>query len=213
VTGYPALLLAGFGLGVSVAAPIGPIGTLVIREGLERGTVPALLIGLGAATVDFIYLALVYAGIAPLLVRLPVLMTLCYTGGALLLGQMAWGALRRAWSGALPAPATGRQTRNNFLHGFGLTLLNPGTIVSWLGLGGAFAGAYLTRTSIPVAAGVLVAVFAGSAAWFLTLAGVTGGVGRLAAGRAWVFRMVNLLAGLALSTYTGFFLLKALGRA
>lgn len=207
------LLMAGFGLGVSVAAPLGPVGAAAIREGLERGARGAFLIGLGAATVDFFYLGLVYAGVAPLLLRIPWLMTAFYLGGALLLGQMAWGALTRARQGGVPrAAGDGASGRNVYLYGLGMTLLNPSTIVSWLGLGGAFAAAYLTRVTLVSAAGVLVSVFAGSAAWFGLLALMVGSARRLAGQRAWVFQAVNAIAGVALGAYAIFFLLKAVGR-
>lgn len=207
------LLLAAFGLGLSVAAPLGPVSAAAIREGMERGTASAFLIGLGAATVDFLYLALVYAGVAPLLLRLPLLITGFYLAGALLLGRMAWGAVRRAREGALPgAPGTGPgagAVKNAFLYGLGLTLLNPATIASWLAMGGAFAAAYLTGLTLPMVAAVLLAVFAGSAAWFLLLALAVGGARRVAGGRPWVFRAVNLAAGLALAGYAVLFLIKA----
>jgi len=210
MTSYLSLLAAGFGLGLSVAAPLGPVSAAAIREGLERGMLPAFLIGLGAATVDFFYLALVYAGVAPLLVRIPWLMTVFYLAGALLLGQMAYGALQRARTGTLPPPARrSAAARNAYLYGLGITLLNPSTIISWLGLGGAFASAYLTTITLSSAAGVLISVFTGSATWFFTLSLLVGGARRLAGDRPWVYRAVNLIAGLALGTYAVIFLLKA----
>jgi threonine/homoserine/homoserine lactone efflux protein len=208
MSGLAALMAAGFGLGVSVAAPLGPVSAAAIREGLERGSGGAFLIGLGAATVDFLYLTLVYLGVAPLLLRLPWLMTLFYLAGAFLLGQMAWSALIRAYQGT--APTVSQTSHGNaYLFGLGITLFNPSTIVSWLGLGGAFASAYLTRLSPAATGAVLLSVFAGSAAWFGVLALLVGGARRLAGGRPWVFRAVNLIAGLALSLFAIIFLLKA----
>jgi threonine/homoserine/homoserine lactone efflux protein len=195
-----ATIAAGFGLGLSVAAPLGPVGAAAIREGLERGPAGAALIGLGAATVDFLYLALVYLGVAPLLLRLPWLMTGFYLAGAFLLGRMAWSALVKAWHGGLPASAT-RRSGNAYLYGLGITLLNPSTIISWLGLGGAFAAAYLVGLDPALALTALLSVFAGSATWFLTLALVTGLARRAAGGRPWVFRAVNAVAGLALGAF------------
>ena len=213
MTGLGALAAAGFGLGVSVAAPLGPVSAAAIREGLERGALGAFLIGLGAATVDFFYLGLVYLGVAPLLLRLPWLMTGFYLAGAFLLGQMAWGALKRAKHGGLPEPAAGgrRPGRSGYLFGLGITLLNPSTIVSWLGMGGAFASAYLTDLPLAGAATVLASVFAGSAIWFGVLSLLVGGARRAAGGRPWVYRAVNLVAGLALGAYAGLFLWRAAG--
>jgi len=201
------MLIAGFLLGLSVAVPLGPVGATVIREGLERGTLPAFLIGLGAATVDFFYLTLVYLGVAPLLQAIPWLMTGFYLLGALLLGQMAWYSLTRAREGGLPPAATGRG--KGFLFGLGITLFNPSTIVSWLGLGGAFASAWLTGRGWGEAAAALLAVFAGSLAWFATLSLAVGLARRALGSRPWVYRAVNLTAGLALAVFAAAFLWRA----
>jgi threonine/homoserine/homoserine lactone efflux protein len=203
------LLGAGFLLGLSVAAPIGPVGAAVIREGLDRGPLPAFLIGLGAAVVDFCYLALVYLGVAPVLLRLPWLMTGFYLFGALLLGQMGYGSLKRAWEGGAPAPAKGRG--RGFFYGLGITLFNPATIVSWLGLGGAFASAWLVGRGWSATAAALLAVFAGSATWFGALALAVGLTRRLAGDRPIIFRLVNGLAGLVLAGFALTFLARALG--
>lgn len=201
------LLFAGFVLGLSVAAPIGPVGAAIIREGLERGMLPAFLIGLGAAVVDFAYLGLVYVGVAPLLLRLPWLMTGFYLLGSLLLGQMAYGTLKRAWEGGMAAPATGRG--RGFLFGLGITLFNPATILSWLGLGGAFASYWLVGRGWAHGVAALLAVFAGSTAWFGFLALSVGLARRLAGDRPWLFRSVNLAAGLMLTAFAITFLVRA----
>lgn len=201
------ILAAGFALGLSVAAPVGPVGAAAIREGLERGARHAFLIGLGAATVDFFYLTLVYVGVAPLLLRYPTLSSLGYLVGAGLLLHMAYGALRRALSGTLPKPAAGR-TANTFLFGLGITLINPSTILSWMGLGSAFAGAYLHQSAPGEVVAALLSVFTGSLAWFSLLALFTGVARRLAGNRPWVFAAVNGTAAVALAGFAVSFLVR-----
>jgi len=49
------LLLRGLILGLSIAAPVGPIGVLCIRRTLSDGQVAGLVSGLGAATADALY--------------------------------------------------------------------------------------------------------------------------------------------------------------
>src|SRR5207244_10947991 len=48
-------LLKGLVVGLSIAAPVGPIGLLCIRRSLEQGRVVGLATGLGAATADAAY--------------------------------------------------------------------------------------------------------------------------------------------------------------
>jgi threonine/homoserine/homoserine lactone efflux protein len=50
-----ALLLHGLIIGLSIAAPVGPIGVLYIRRTLGEGRASGFASGLGAATADAIY--------------------------------------------------------------------------------------------------------------------------------------------------------------
>ena len=66
------LLLRGLILGLSIAAPVGPIGVLCIRRTLTDGQIMGLVSGLGAATADALYGAVAGFGltvIAGLLVQ------------------------------------------------------------------------------------------------------------------------------------------------
>ncbi|NKY40114.1 hypothetical protein HGA02_11395, partial [Cellulomonas septica] len=48
-------LLLGALAGLAVAVPVGPIGVLLLREGVVHGTRVAIGAGLGVATVDLLY--------------------------------------------------------------------------------------------------------------------------------------------------------------
>ena len=50
-----ALFLRGLILGLSIAAPVGPIGVLCIRRTLAEGRASGFVSGLGAATADAVY--------------------------------------------------------------------------------------------------------------------------------------------------------------
>ena len=52
---HSALLLEGLALGFAIAAPVGPIGILVIHRTLESGRRIGFLSSLGAATADAFY--------------------------------------------------------------------------------------------------------------------------------------------------------------
>jgi threonine/homoserine/homoserine lactone efflux protein len=63
------VLGAGIVLGVSVAAPVGPMGLLVISRTLSRGVAAGLATGLGIAVGDAFYGALAASGLAVQIVR------------------------------------------------------------------------------------------------------------------------------------------------
>jgi threonine/homoserine/homoserine lactone efflux protein len=54
--------LTGFGFGLVLSMPVGPVNLTIINGGVQRGFKYAMLIGLGAATMDAIYCALAFAG-------------------------------------------------------------------------------------------------------------------------------------------------------
>ncbi len=57
------MLLKGLLLGVSIAAPVGPIGLLCIRRSLAEGRGAGFVSGLGAATADAVYGAIAGFGL------------------------------------------------------------------------------------------------------------------------------------------------------
>ena len=59
----PTFLLRGFLIGLSIAAPVGPIGVLCIRRTLAEGRVVGFVSGLGAATADATYGAIAGFGL------------------------------------------------------------------------------------------------------------------------------------------------------
>jgi len=105
------LLLKGWLLGLSIAAPVGPIGVLCIRRSIADGPRVGFICGLGAAVADMAY-ALVggfaLAAVSPLLVRGHVAMAAI--GGAFLvyLGVRTFLA-RPPGAGAQSSPVAERR--------------------------------------------------------------------------------------------------------
>jgi threonine/homoserine/homoserine lactone efflux protein len=54
--------LTGFISGLLLSMPVGPVNLTIINEGARRGFKWALLIGLGAATMDVIYCTIAFTG-------------------------------------------------------------------------------------------------------------------------------------------------------
>jgi threonine/homoserine/homoserine lactone efflux protein len=96
---YLGLLARSFLLGLAIAAPVGPTSMTAIRRGLATGAWAAFWIGMGAALTDFAYIAATYLGFTPVLSRVPGLKTILYAAGAVVLGRIAYGAIRDALAG------------------------------------------------------------------------------------------------------------------
>jgi threonine/homoserine/homoserine lactone efflux protein len=160
-------LLSGLIIGLSIAAPVGPIGVLCIRRTLAEGWIYGLISGLGAATADAFYGSIAGFGltfISNILVshqvwlRLIGGLFLCVLGIKTLLSKPAEKAASTKGNGLVVA-------YSSILL---LTLTNPMTIISFVAI---FTGLGLIGTSKNyLSAGILVfGVFIGSALWWLIL--------------------------------------------
>lgn len=163
------LLARGVIIGVSIAAPVGPIGVLVIRRTLAEGRIAGLVTGLGVATADALYGSVAGFGltfISSLLIsqqgwiRLIGGLFLCYLGIRTLLTAPAEQGATGGAPGLLYA----------YVSTFILTLTNPLTILSFVailaGLGIGGSGRDYASAAI-----LVLGVFVGSALWWLTLSG------------------------------------------
>jgi threonine/homoserine/homoserine lactone efflux protein len=166
------LFLRGIVIGLSIAAPVGPIGVLCIRRTLAQGRSYGLVSGLGAATADAVYGCIAGFGLTlmssflverQLWLRLIGGAFLCYLGVKTLLTKPAEEA----------AEAKGTGLLGTYGSTFFLTLTNPMTILSFAAI---FAGLGVAETGGNYASAVILVlgVFAGSALWWLLLSGGVG---------------------------------------
>ena len=157
----------GFIIGISIAAPVGPIGVLCIRRTLAEGRASGLITGFGAATADAIYGSIAGFGltfIANFLInqqswlRLIGGLFLCYLG------------LKTFWTRS--TSQVGLTDRRGFIpiftSTFFLTLTNPMTILSFAAI---FAGLGVgsTHGNYVSAAVMVFGVFTGSLLWWYIL--------------------------------------------
>jgi threonine/homoserine/homoserine lactone efflux protein len=192
-------------IGLSIAAPVGPIGLLVIQRTLRHGRAVGLATGLGAAVADAAYGAVGAFGVTALIGALQALrVPLALVGGAFLL-WLAWRTWRAAPARESAALAAAPSLAASFAGTFLLTLSNPATILSFIAIFAALAGSTAAPASpLPLVAGVL----AGSALWWLALCAAVGALRTRfdARAQAWVGRVSALmLAAFALWQWLGLF--------
>lgn len=154
-------------IGLSIAAPVGPVGLLCMRRTLSGGPRSGLATGLGAACADALYGAIGAFGLTAL-TRFFTSLTqpLALLGGLFLIGM----GLRLLRHGAMPETVTGSSTSGmlrSFASALLLTLANPMTIVSFIAVFSALSGAL--RLTPESALTMVSGVFLGSALWWLLL--------------------------------------------
>jgi threonine/homoserine/homoserine lactone efflux protein len=187
------LLIKGFIIGFSIAAPVGPIGILCIQRTLSGGNLQGLVTGLGAATADAAYGLIAAFGltfISNFLVKQTYWfgliggLFLCYLGIRAFLNKPQTQAVSVIKSTHLSAYGTT----------FFLTLTNPMTILFFAAI---FAGLGLANEAMHyTSAGLMVVgVFTGSSTWWLILSGATEIMrNRISAGKmAWVNKISGLI--------------------
>ncbi len=163
------LLLRGILIGLSLAAPVGPIGVLTIRRTLAHGRLTGFVSGMGTATADALYGLIGALGLTVIStaltsqafwLRLVGGLFLCYLGARTFISKPAESA------------AQTRSTRAGLLgaytSAFVLTLTNPMTILTFAGI---FAGINIAQlnTGYGAAVWLVLGVFVGSALWWLGL--------------------------------------------
>jgi len=168
-------------IGLSIAAPVGPIGLLCIQRTLDHGPRVGIATGLGAAVADAMYGAIGAFGVTALITLLTGARPLLALGGALFLLWLAWSA----WHGADPKQAAEARGGVKGWHAFGgtflLTMSNPATILSFIAVFSSLAGG-MGNASTASPAWMIAGVFLGSAAWWFVLVGMVGRLrGRLQA--------------------------------
>ena len=200
--------LAGIGLGLFVAAQVGPVSLLCVRTVLRQGLLPGLAIGLGAAVVDVAYATLGMLGVAQLIRSGPIRLAL----GAVGAGVLLWMGARTLWTAH--RVRLGLETRSEVLTPAAAlrtsllaTASNPLTIASWASIFAAASTAALTsspETSLVLLAGVGV----GSVGWFTTLSSTVALVRRRIGDR--LVQSVDLITGGGLVAFGGLLAFRTL---
>lgn len=139
----PSAFAAGFALGLSLILAIGAQNAFVLRQGLRRAHVLAVV--LTCALSDAVLIVIGVAGFARLTESLPWLPGILRWGGAAFL--LVYGALafRSAWRGGAVLTAQGKDTgsmRLAVLTCLGLTWLNPHVYLDTVVLLGSVSARY-----------------------------------------------------------------------
>ena len=183
----------GFVLGFAVAAVVGPIGMLCIRRTLTGGFAIGFLSGLGAAVADATYASLAAFGISALTSMMVEQRLWLRLLGGLFLLYLGARTLRSAPSAQAATSASVTGLVAAFASTLALTLSNPMTILSFVGI---FAGLGVSGDGGLL---LVLGVFVGSAAWWLVLASAVAAVRTRLTAR--VFRAVNGVSGVVIVAF------------
>ncbi|MFB6125619.1 MAG: LysE family translocator [Halanaeroarchaeum sp.] len=124
-------VVAGLLLGLSLAAPPGPMNAVIAEESVNRSWRAGFAAGLGAMSADATFFVLALAGLVAFVQRMPTLRGVMVGVGGLLMVYFAYGAVRNAGSFS----DSENSDAQGFWKAFALALTNPYQITWWLTAG------------------------------------------------------------------------------
>ncbi|MFZ3589958.1 LysE family transporter [Bacillus sp. DJP31] len=204
------IVLSYIFLGITLAAPIGPVNSVRLDKGLKNGFWHAWVVGVGSMLADAIFMALVYFGIVHFLDSPPIQIFLWLFGGFVLIYSGVESILN-ANKINLHQIRSKDSLVKCFLTGFIMSISSPLSILFWLGI----YGSVLAKTAATYGTAELLLyssmIFVGLAVWDLFVASLTSGFRRYLNLKTIIF--ISIFSGLSLigfGVYFGFEGIKAL---
>jgi threonine/homoserine/homoserine lactone efflux protein len=191
-------------IGVTIAAPVGPVGILCIQRTLTFGRRIGFVSGLGAATADALYGFVAVMGLTIVSDFLLDHQFWIQLWGGVFLFLLGW----KTFTSQMAPFKTGESQTTSSLKGFFsiflLTLTNPMTILAFIAIFGVFR---VTGSDGGVVSALLVVlgVFCGSALWWGTVAVVGGWLSSRIESDS--LTMINRVAGIIITIFSSYILI------
>jgi threonine/homoserine/homoserine lactone efflux protein len=204
------LVLSGYGLGLFLAAQVGPVTLLIVRSVLRGGRAVAvgLAMAVAVASIDLAYAIVGLAGVGRLLNGGSARLWLGLVSAAILVAigtRTLWIGMRARFG--LESPDEVVAPSRAFLTAVAATALNPLTIALWTVSFPAAVPARAT-SSTAAAAGLLVGVGLGTLSWYGGFSTAVALVRRRVGDR--LLRLVDLASGSGLIAFGGLLGYRAL---
>lgn len=194
-------------LGLSLAAPIGPVNAAQLDRGIKNGFFHAWLVGLGATVADAIYMIFVFLGVVHFL-EIPFMQTFLWLFGFFVLVYTGFESLLGANKIAVEDSRASKESHfKSFLSGFFMSLFNPLTILFWLGIFGSILAKTVTTYGTSKVILYSAAIFLGITVWDLTMAGLASTMRKYLTNR--LLMAISILSGLSLIGFGVYFGIQA----
>lgn len=160
-------------LGISLAAPIGPLNFEILKRGITKGFLSSWFVGIGGLIANFIFLLAVHFGVSAFLKIHWIQITLAMLGASFLM-QMGLSSMRQGVRGieiASNETSIGRKDLWDSLRtGILINLSNPICIMFWVGVYGSLYVSMMNKLSGKMVILSVLAFFLGIALWNLNVA-------------------------------------------
>ncbi|MGA4721110.1 LysE family translocator [Fictibacillus nanhaiensis] len=190
-------------LGLSLAAPIGPVNAAQMDRGIKYGFWQAWMVGLGATVADALYMFMVYMGLVSY-INTPFIKTFLWLFGSFVLLYTGIETFKKATAEkkSNQQDYTVHNSRS-FMAGFLMSLTNPLTILFWLGIYGSILAETATKYSLESLLFYSAAIFSGILLWDFTMAIVSSSFRKMLADR--ILEWISKVSGLSLIGFGFYF--------
>jgi len=200
------VLLSYFLLGISLAAPIGPINAAQLNSGIKNGFLSAWLVGVGAVVADGFYMMAVYLGIVEF-INTPFVKTFLWLFGCFVLIYTGVESIINARKIHINDDRNSEPVYKSFFSGFFMSITNPLTILFWLGI----YGSILAKTADSYVKADLVlcscAIFLGLFLWDITMATISSSFRKILTSK--LLASISILSGVSLIGFGIYFGVQA----
>ncbi|MFQ3545334.1 LysE family transporter [Halobacillus rhizosphaerae] len=166
------LLISYIFLGLSIAAPVGPINIEIIKRGLSYGFWPSFCVGLGGMSSDLLLMSMMFLGLSYFLTILWVKILLMLFGCVILL-QSGWTSLHVSdhyQHQGMERSSAAHPKFGSYAKGFLIAGTNPMNLLFWISIYGSILGAAFEKANLLHSFLLSTLVFVGIALWNLNLA-------------------------------------------
>jgi threonine/homoserine/homoserine lactone efflux protein len=198
------ILLSYIVLGITLAAPIGPVNSARLDKGIKNGFWHAWIVGVGSMIADGIFMLLVYLGMVQFL-DIPFVQVFLWLFGGFVLLYTGIESIVGAQKIEFSYSRKKESLLKSFLTGFIMSITSPLSILFWLGIYGSVLAktAEMNGTSMLLVYSSM--IFVGLTLWDLFVAGLTTGFRKYLNEAS--LKTISVLSGLSLvgfGVYFGF---------
>ncbi len=196
------ILISYIFLGLSLAAPIGPVNSVRLDKGIKNGFWHAWIVGAGSMIADGFFMLLVYLGMVHFL-EIPIVQIFLWLFGGFILIYSGIESIVGSNKVQLTVTRKKDSLIKCFLTGFIMSITSPLSILFWLGIYGSVLAktAQMNGTSQLLVYSCM--IFVGLTLWDLFVAALTTGFRKYLNDGS--LKVISIISGLSLLGFGGYF--------
>ncbi len=194
-------------LGLSLAAPIGPINAAQLDRGIKNGFIHAWVFGLGSVSADIVYMFSVYLGMVHF-IEIPLVKAFLWLFGCFILVYTGIEGIVSIVKIGTSSSHKKESLLKTLVTGFLMALSNPLTILFWLGIYGSILAKNASTLTFYQLCLYSSAIIIGLLLWDLAMATLSSSFRTLLTDR--LLRGISFVSGISLIGFGLYFGLQAL---